>query len=310
MLVKFSHRPLFQMAGIVRFNYKAILFFVVWSTLLYFIHTLTHWSPIMSVVPVTILGGALAIFLGFRNNSAYDRWWEARKIWGGVVNISRSFGMEVNSLIQSEDNPEGVEKIRRRLIYRHLAWINALRIQLRKQDSWDELKDLLPAEEFERLSAHRNKATQLLHRQGTEIAVAHQKGWINDYQQIELNRCLTEMYDLQGKAERIKGTVFPYYYQYFTRFFMRLFIVLLPMSLMEEMDWQVIPMSTLISFVFYILEKSGHVTEDPFENRASDTPMSAICTTIEIDLRQQLGESEIPDTMVPEKTRFGVQFLP
>lgn len=256
----------------------------------------------LPAVPVSILGGALAIFLGFRNNSAYDRWWEARKIWGGIVNVSRSFSFELIALIHK--NTES-----RKIIYRHLAWINSVKLQLRKQTDNSEIEQYLSNEEFTQTSEWINPATQLLTIQASEIGKLKKEGIISDIEQKQVMESLKTMMDLQGMAERIKGTVFPYYYVYFTQVFLWVFIILLPMILVEDMGWASVPMSMAISFVFYILDKSGHITEDPFENRAADTPMSAICRIIEIDLKQMLNESDIPEKIQPELTAFNVEFL-
>ncbi|MBL4703166.1 MAG: hypothetical protein JKY54_01510 [Flavobacteriales bacterium] len=269
----------------------------------------------LNVVPVSILGGALAIFLGFRNNSAYDMWWEARKVWGGVVNISRTFAMESTSFVTSvfvkgDASNHEIKELQKSLVYRHLAWVNALRIQLREQDCWDELKPFLSEQEFSELSSYRNKATMLIQRQGIELRDAHEKGFIDDFRHMQMENSLKEMYDLQGKAERIKKTVFPYYYTYFTNLFLWLFVILLPFSLVHELGWVVVPITTMISFVFLMLDKAGTTTEDPFEGRASDTPLSTLCRTIEIDLRQQLGEKDIPEYTKVKRLRYGLEFLP
>ncbi len=266
----------------------------------------------IDVIPVTILGGALAIFLGFRNNSSYDMWWEARKIWGGVVNISRTYAMEVMTLVSNKSQPavtdENLHMLQRRIGLRHLAWINALRLQLRKQNSWEELKPYLEESEFEEMASYRNKATMLLHTQGQELRYAYDNGLITDFQYMDMVGRIKEMYDLQGKAERVKNTVFPYYYTYFTNLFLWLFVILLPLSLVHKLGWAVIPITTCISFVFLMLEKSGTVTEDPFENRAADTPMSSLCRTIEIDVRQQLGDTELPEGLAPIRLPYGVEY--
>lgn len=241
-------------------------------------------------------------FLGFRNNSAYDRWWEARKIWGGIVNVSRSFSFEVLAIL-------GQNETSTRLIYRHIAWINSVRIQLRKQGDFSELKTVLPKNEFEQFSQWKNGATQLLRIQAKEIGDIKRADQLSDIEQKQIMESLKTMMDLQGMAERIKGTVFPYYYVYFTQVFLWVFIVLLPCILVESMGWSAVPMAMVISFVFYILDKSGHVTEDPFENRAADTPMSSICTTIEIDLRQMLEETELPEKPVTERTVDRVEYM-
>jgi putative membrane protein len=253
-------------------------------------------------VPISILGGALAIFLGFRNNSAYDRWWEARKIWGGIVNVSRSFSFELIALIHKNADS-------RKIIYRHLAWVNSVKLQLRKQPDTSEVEQYLTALEYSQTKEWTNPAAQLLRIQAEEIGKMKKESRISDIEQKQVMESLKTMMDLQGMAERIKGTVFPYYYVYFTQVFLWVFIILLPCIMVEGMGWSSIPMAMAISFVFFILDKSGHITEDPFENRAADTPMSAICRIIEIDVKEMLGESNIPKKLESEFTEYHVEFL-
>jgi len=199
--------------------------------------------------------------------------------------------------------------VENRAIGLKLDWCTGiLRIQLRKQDHWEDLSPFLEAAEKEELLGKRNKATQLIHRQGHEIAKAKDAGRLSEFEEIKLMESLKEMYDLQGKAERIKNTVFPFYYLYFTKLFLWVFVIMLPCALVEPIGWVAIPVSVIINFVFYILDKSGIITEDPFEGRAADTPMSTLCRTIEIDLREQLGEKNIPETAEISYTKYKAAF--
>lgn len=256
------------------------------------------------------LGTALAIFLAFRNNSAYDRWWEARKIWGGVVNASRTFARQVLTLsINSRDvDPEtakGLANYRRELVYRQLAWINALRTQLRNHSIWDEVTRFLGNEEQEWLLQRRNKVTQLTHRQAERVHAGLRCGYFESSRYIQqIDDTMTQLTELQGKAERIKKTPLPRQYDFFPRLFLFTFVTLLPLGMITELDkvdspFMVVPLSSIISFMFYVLMRVGELNEDPFENRYTDTPLNALCRTIEIDLREQLGETDLPAALEP-----------
>lgn len=318
MLINFSKNPFKQVIGIAAYNWGRLVVFIVIACIAYgldYMHEHYQWYLVqLPVVPVTILGGALAIFLGFRNQSAYDRWWEARKIWGGIVNYSRSWSTLVLSFSSSrfsdgDVTEEEVKAWQKQMVYRHIGWLHALNMHLRKKYDWEKLDDYISEEELALIKKRSNKPTQIINQQGLNLKVAHEKGIIENFRHMELASVLKEFYNLQGKAERIKNTVFPYYYNYFTRVFLWLFIGCLPFALVETMEWGAIPMSVAISFVFSILEKSGVVTEDPFEGRAADTPISTIVRGIEIDLRQMLGEQETPSPMEATKGRFGVTYL-
>ncbi len=318
MLIKFSDNPFKQIIGITFYNLKGIIFFVLISVVAsaqYHYGEIFTFNPIdLPIVPVSILGGALAIFLGFRNNSAYDRWWEARKIWGGVVNASRAFGTFVISY-SSETFSGGkmkqkeIKKWREDLIHRHIAWLYALKMHLRKLNYWEHLEKYLSEKEVEDLRAFHNKPTQLLNTQGLKLQEGYHNQIIDDFRHVELGNVVKELYNLQGMAERIKSTIFPYYYNYFTNVFLWLFIICLPFALVQEMGWGAIPMSSAISFVFMILEKAGATTEDPFEGRAADTPISTISRNIEIDLLEMLGSETVPAPLDPVLGRFGVKYI-
>ncbi|HAA58700.1 MAG TPA: hydrogenase [Myxococcales bacterium] len=286
----------------VSLAWRVEIFLLVYAGFIFLLykHYSVKWIAIPSTA-VSVMGIALSIFLGFRNSAAYDRWWEARKIWGGVVNESRTFSMSVLSMMSEPEGAkkEQLQKHQKNLIYRHLAYINALRLQLREQDSWDELAPFLSKQEQKKLASAKNKATLLNHWQGQQLKELREKGFLSEFQHIELNQSLREFYALQGKCERIKKTPLPRYYSYFTLVFLWLFFFILPFTLVKDLGIVTLPVCLIVTFVFNVIEASGRYTEDPFENRATDTPMTALCRTIEIDLRQLLEEEELPEPTQP-----------
>lgn len=316
MLIKYSENPITQVRGIIAFNWENILLSVIIAVVAYLQFTLSsnfNYQPIiLPVAPVTILGGALAIFLGFRNNSAYDRWWEARKVWGAIVNDSRTFATMVSSFSSTYLSPDlEASKIiswQKQVIHRHIAWLYALKMELRNFNYWDNLCSYLDQAEIEHLKKIHNKPAQILHKQGMTLHEAFESKYFDSFKHVELSRMIKAFFDSQGKAERIKKTVFPYYYNYFTRVFLWLFIVCLPFTLLPSMGWGAIPMSIAISFVFKILDKSGSVTEDPFEGRASDIPISTITRNIEIDLLEMINADKIPSPHAPKYTKWRAKY--
>lgn len=287
-------------------------------------------------LPIASIGTAVAFYIGFKNNSAYDRFWEGRKIWGGVVNSSRTWAAGVMSYVDpTQDDGESLEK-RRELIYRHLAWVNALRLQLRKtsrffhkpavstkrrleehaevmRNDWDkELAPFLEPDELARVTEVKNGATHLLVKQSTELATLVENGRLDMFRQLELMGVIEELYTLQGKCERIKNTPFPRQYAEFSRIFVRVFVFLLPFGMLGvfEEHFEVglhevangvvmIVSSALVAWVFLTMEGIGDSSEDPFERSMNDVPMNALSRTIEIDLREILGETELPEGEKP-----------
>lgn len=300
-------------------NWRHILFYT-WKSLLYFfilsviVYTLHHEFDMEKLtVPfnvIALLSTALAIFLGFKNNSAYDRWWEARKIWGLLVNYSRAWGREVLTLSQEPDGipSEELTAWRERLIYRHIAFVHALRVFLRHPHDYNDngedlieapndyadIRPFLSREEADEVLSKHNPPNQLLLIQGQELQEAYQRGWLSDFRFVQMGETLTEFNNHQGKSERIKNTPFPRPYSFFSRVFVYLHGTLVPLAFVEELGLFNIPLALLINFIFLSLDQIGEMTEDPFENRPSDTPLTSISVTIEGNLKEMLGEKEIP----------------
>jgi putative membrane protein len=255
-------------------------------------------------VPFQIAGVALAIFLGFRNNSAYDRWWEGRKLWGGIVNQSRAFARQVLTLpVATAAEAAELRAAQQRVVYRHVAWLYALKQQLRGADPLEELAAFLPDAEREALKAQKNVGAWLVHENGVEVARWAAKGWLSDHRLELFDRTLTELISLQGGCERIKSTPIPTAYRVFTHRFTRVFIMVLPLGLVEHLSPQNLPILLGLSLAFLVLETLGRILEDPFSLGPNGLALGAICRTIEINVRQQLGETELPE---PAKaTLFG-----
>ena len=249
------------------------------------------------------LGSALAIFLAFRNNSAYDRWWEARKIWGALVNDSRSWCRQCVAWIRVEGG-EGAADIpgyRRELVHRHLAFVHGLAMHLRKQEGLvDRIESLLPADEADYYRTVPNVPTALLIRQGVRVAELRAAGVIEHFRHLEMDGMLTRLSDIQGKCERIKNTPLPVQYDQIPRTFVVIYGTLLPFGLASTMGWAAAVLSVIIAVLFMLLEGSGRVIENPFEDGPMDTPMTALAVTIERDLRAALAEP-LPEPAVATK---------
>lgn len=322
---------------ILRFAWKYVLFYIVWSILWLLLHDYLHHCGIHVLIPFAPLGTigvGVAFYLGFKNNQSYGRFWEARTVWGGIVNASRVWGNQVLSYISEyhrngQPDTEAVTEVHRRLIYRHLAYINALRLNLRKPSTfsphyvgavrnfhfgsperrdWEEqVEPFLSEKEFEALSSVQNMPTQLLRYQSEDLQhIFERKGLVEDYRLVDLMGTIRDLFQEQGRAERIKNTPFPRQYAYFSKVFTWIFVLILPLALVSEFDklghgylWLVVPFSTIISWIFMTMELVGDNSEDPFENFMNDVPMTALCRNIEIDLREMLGETNLPPRIMP-----------
>ncbi len=255
--------------------------------------------PAFSFAALAVLATAVTIFLVFRFNEAYARWWEARTLWGGIVNSSRSFARQATSLVS-----EAGDAAARELVYRQLAWVNALRLHLRDEEDGQALETFLGAEERRALQGAANVPAQLLQRQGERLAELRAAGRIDGYGHWMLDATLSALCDYQGACERIKRTVFPDRVAYFTRVASWTIAVLIPFSLKEagaggKIDWLDMVVVPPLMLAFLITERLGAELKNPFEGLPNDTPMTALCRSIEIDLRQQLGESDVPPPAEP-----------
>lgn len=331
-------------------------------------------------VPIAMLGTASAFTVGFRNNATYARTWEARQIWGGIVNASRAWGLMARDLVDAASSAPSalapsaaavppasgaavvaiapavharttrapalalapalaptasgagdVDAVRH-LVHRHLAWLTALRYQLREPRGWEnmdrpdnrayreryytvpehdgalptELARLLPAGEADHVLTQANRAAAILALQSAHLRALASAGALDAFRHVALARQVAELLDLQGRCERIKNFPYPRQFATLNYWFIRLFVWLVPFGMVQEFRrldqvaiWLTIPFSVVVTWLFLALEKVGESTENPFEGSANDVPITALSRTIEIDLRQMLGEADVPPPLAP-----------
>ncbi len=327
-------------------RYESFLFlgYITLAVLLYVLLDL-YWLKI-PWTPLALIGTAVAFVIGFQNNSAYGRIWEARKIWGGIVNTSRTFGMYVQDMVTSEHSHGDVsaEELNheiKTLTYRHIAWMTALRHAMRAGRPWEtvmleksnrdwssmiktpesistveeDLKAYLSKEDMDYVLARDNRQTAILYLQSHHLKKLKEQGLIWEFSFLELEGVLEELFTLQGKSERIKNFPYPRHFATLNHYFMWIFVILLPLAIIPQFAeigmnigenlpimgklfiWFSIPFYVAVAWVFHTMERIGRTGENPFEGSANDVPISTIARGIEIDLRQNLGESkaEIPE---------------
>lgn len=263
--------------------WSVLIALFVWDmavTIFYFI------SPFKApALPLTIFGTALALVLGFRVNSAYQRWWEGRILWGALVNVSRSFARAVLAFLPDEPDARALA---RDLVLRHIAYVHTLRRQLRRQETVSEIQRVLGAADHPELD-RRNPANGLLEGTGRRIAGAERRNWIDSIQQSRLESMLVDMSNAQGGMERIKNTPLPAQYRAFPKYFTRLFCILLPVGLVETLGVATPVGSAVAGFMYLAVLQIGDDLVDPFGNDVHDLPLDSITTVIEADLNQAIG---------------------
>ena len=334
----------------------------------------------LPALPLSVLAAALGVLLAFRNNSAYDRWWEARTQWGALVNTSRTFARQVltflprsvleagaqtasvastssrllrtavespvtagaPSAIRSSDGAvrdrfgharepglldasrvllstlegkpsadgdarggtgpgEIVTEDERELIYAQIGFVNALRCHLRRQEPFNELSPFFRPSVLEALRTEHNVPAAILAWMGTRLRriYAQGPGPEDIFRLIQLDETLTQLTNILGACERIKNTPIPLQYDILPLTMVRAYLVILPLGLVAELAWATPFITGLIAFLFIAMDAVGRDVETPFENGVSDTPMTALSRTIEINLRQMLGETQLPPPLQP-----------
>ena len=229
-----------------------------WAALVFAAYAFGGWGFLrVPFLPLSVMGTAVAFYVGFKNNASYERFWEGRKIWGGIVNASRTWASATCAYVDPGSSSDESIAQRRELIYRQLAWINALRMQLRRttrfhdkpsgptkrrlikhadamRNDWKkELAPFLSTQELDLTTEQVNAATQLLARQGNQLAELVQSGRLDMFRQLALMEVVQELYALQGQSERIKNTPFSRHYAEYSRIFVYVFAFLVPLGMLD-----------------------------------------------------------------------------
>ena len=233
-------------------------------------------------IPVSIgafLGTAIALLLSFKLSQSYDRWWEARKIWGSIVNDSRTLVMQLKAFTLDSN-----KDITDAMAFRQIAWCYSLSQNLRNQDATKNINEFISEEELKSMEHQKNVPLALLDIQSQDLSILYKENSINHYQQIQIDTTLLKLCASMGKAERIKNTFFPKTYRLTLHFFIYIFLATLSFGLAEMYGIIEIPFMILISIPLLLLEKIAYTIQDPFENKPSDTAMTSIARTIEINI--------------------------
>lgn len=300
MLIKRNFNPI----KVVGYVWVELVVALVASTAVYILFRAEALPLTLPWSIAAILGSALAIFIAFRNNSAYARWWEARTLWGSIVNASRVLGRLVVTFADSHGHQPNYDKARsesfkRSMVHLSIAYVHALRMHLLGREDWQSLERWIAPEDMPALREAHHKPNHLHMLTGRRLYQAMADGTLGGFDSFQMEGQLLALANAQGGCERIKRTPLLRQYHYFTRLFMLTFISLLPLCLIGDFgkqphSWAIVPVVVLVAFVFAIIGKVGEVNEDPFEGRITDVPLEAICNGIERDMLAMVGDKELP----------------
>ena len=335
-------KKVYKTLDMIKWTRYETLFFMAYGTVIVALYYFLDlgWIKI-PWTPLALIGTAVAFVIGFQNNSAYGRIWEARKIWGGIVNTSRTFGMFVQDMINNDHaliklSEEELRHEIKILTYRHIAWMTALRHAMRASKPWEtvihertnkewsemvkppehestvgeDLQPYLSEKDMSYVMSKNNKQTAVLYLQSHHLHKLKADGILWEFSFLQLESVLEELFTLQGKSERIKNFPYPRHFASLNHYFMWLFVLLLPFAITPQFAeigqdligghwlaghlfiWLCIPFYAIVAWIFHTMERIGRTGENPFEGSANDVPISTIARGIEIDLRQNLGESD------------------
>ena len=315
---------------VLKWTRRDIIQLIIISSIPTILYITFHWEwLLLPWLPIALIGTAVAFVVGFKNNATYDRLWEARRIWGSITNMSRSWGIMVRDYVTNQHaksplNDEALRNVHLEFYNRHFAWLTALRFQLREIKPWEAinlkhnqeyknkyfvveehnikveeaLKNYLSEEEFNRTMQKSNKASFILSLQSEHLRKLLELGLIEDFRHMELEKLLVEFYNQQGASERIKGFPYPRHFASLNAWFIKIFVLLMPFGMLQEFDklgqgyvWMTIPFSALAGWIFTTMERIGESTENPFEGSANDVPITTISRNIEIDMKEMLDVS-------------------
>jgi ion channel-forming bestrophin family protein len=310
-------------------------FFIIDTVLVIMYEVLDYRWLAIPWQPISLVGIAVAFYLGFKNDSSYERLWEARKIWGGIVNFSRTFTVYCRDYITDDQSQVDIStnelhEIHKTLVYRHIAWMKALTYQLRVLKPWEhnsardnqirdragihpnknhfeKIKGYLAPDEYEYVCSKGNPASHILSLQSKHLRKIKRAGLLDNFRHLQLGRTISQFYDLQGQSERIKNYPFPRQYATVSLYFVWIFILLIPFSMLDVFTdmqydhsiWLSIPFTVIISWIFLTMELVGEYSENPFEGLYNDVPISSIARSIEIDIREMLDETDLPEPIEP-----------
>lgn len=281
--------PISYLFSAIKWDLLVILFLAT------VIHLISEYviSITLPIAIAAFLGTAISLVLSFKISQSYDRWWEARKIWGAIVNDSRSLVIQLIHFLDPSEDQASIQSI----AFRQIAWCYSLGQNLRKLNPLEHLERFLPSHELDSLKHQKNVPLSLVRNQTQDLKTLYLQQKLTDFQQIQLDSTLVRLCASMGMAERIKSTVFPKTYRLTLHFFIIIFLTILSLSLTDLSIFIEIPLLTMISIPFFLLEKIALVMQDPFENKPTDTSMTAIATTIETNIKQLLDQQDLPEAI-------------
>lgn len=277
------------------------------TTLIAIVVTLSHGDLFalkitLTTIPFTLIGLPIAIFLGFRNTAAYDRFWEGRKLWGDMLLRSRVLSRQCQSLITDPVPAHarlGLADVRVRMILRTIAFAHALRHLLRDQALGPETQKFLRADEWQQMQQASNKPDFLMLAMGKDLGLCLQEGRLDACLAGHVDATLSALTVASASCERIKSTPIPFSYTLLLHRTAYIYCFLLPFGLVDSIGFMTPFVVAIVAYTFFGLDALGDEIEEPFGLAPNDLPLDAICRAIEINLLESLGADDVPAPLAP-----------
>ncbi len=281
--------------GVLAWQWRSAILFTGFAVLAQGLHIGPGWTHLsLPHMPLAVVGGAIGIFVSFRTNHCYARWWEGRQLWGRLVNTARNLASQALTSVKGD---AGRALVRWQIAYAHL-----LRCALREQDPWAD-PDVVAhttAAEREALRGEKNPCYAVVHMMREALAREVDAGALAEPRMQSLDASLTALLDAQGGCERIKKTPFPRGYGFVAERLIVIYGCIMPFGMVKDLGWVTVPFNLLVCMSFLLISESGRVLEDPFSMFWNGLPLSALSQTIEINLRQRLGDADTPAMPRPD----------
>jgi ion channel-forming bestrophin family protein len=265
-----------------------------------------HFKVTLTPVPFSLIGLALAIFLGFRNSAAYDRYWEARKLWGDLAHRARSFARQVQTLLHfpRPADPSDPGDPRRALVLRTIAFAHALRHQLRGSDARADIERLLGPQEAQAFASSRLGTDFLLRRMGAQLGDFLRAGRLDSQVAVDMDQMLSALAAVAAGCARIKHTPIPFPYTLLLHRTAWMYCFLLPFGLVDAVGLMTPFVVAIVAYTFFGLDALGDEIEEPFGLAMNHLPLDALCRELEINLLETLGETELPEPLRPVQSQL------
>ena len=253
----------------------------------------------LTTTPFALIGVALGIFLGFRNNASYDKFWEGRKLWGALINTSRNLTRQTCFMLDSSQNFEELQQFRRMFVKRMIAFVHGLRCHLRNENPDSELERFLSREDHAEVLRATHRPLAILKQLGQDLAAARRYGWLSEFNYPHMDAQLNEFTNILGACERIKHTPIPFSYSVLIHRIVAAYCLFLPFGLVETTGILTPIVVLMISYAFLELDAIGDEIENPFGLQPNDLPLAAISRNIEINLLELLDDPARPEALKP-----------